>query len=78
MGLRYHWHIGASDGHECYPTSTTHTSNATLSHLTEQQRQPFLSSSHSSYSSPACPTARDFSTALPAWSKTHTNIAATH
>lgn len=35
-------------------------------YLTEQQRQPFLSSSHSSYSSPAWLTARDFSRALPA------------
>ena len=34
-------------------------------YLTEQQRQPFLSSSHSSYSSPAWLTARDFSRALP-------------
>ena len=34
-------------------------------YLTEQQRQPFLSSSHSSYSSPAWPTDIDFSTALP-------------
>lgn len=37
-----------------------------FTYLTEQQRQPFLSSSHSSYSSPAWLTARDFSRALPA------------
>lgn len=35
-------------------------------YLTEQQRQPLLSSSHSSYSSPAWLTASDFSRALPA------------
>lgn len=34
-------------------------------YFTEQHRHPFLNSSHSSYSSPDCPTARLFSTALP-------------
>ena len=34
-------------------------------YFTEQHRQPFLSSNHSSYNSPSSPMASDFSIALP-------------
>ena len=53
-------------------------------HFTEQHKQPFLSSSHSSYNSPSSPTASDFSIALPdGASRDHnhfliTNLPQTH
>lgn len=37
----------------------------TVTYLTEQHKQPFRNSSHSSYNLPACPTARVLSKALP-------------
>lgn len=39
--------------------------NKQTTYLTEQHKQPFLNSSHSSYKFPACPTATLFSNALP-------------
>lgn len=59
------WNLGSNKGNLFYLWKKR--LSAYFTYLTEQQRQPFLNSSHSSYNSPAWLTARDFSRALPGW-----------